>query len=75
MDYWWLRRHWSYIVARWLEILWWCRCSYSNIATDRCRLCGSRPPRPVRDELASVPLPPRRDLSKDQRITLAAPES
>lgn len=63
MDYWWLRRHWSAIVARWLQILWWCRCSYRNVATDRCFFCGSRPPRPVRDEIASVPVPPREDLS------------
>ena len=63
-DYWWLRRHWPPIVARWLGILWLCRCSYSNVATYRCIFCGSRPPRPVREELAAVPVPPRHELPR-----------
>ena len=59
-----VRRNWSLVVAAWMEILWCCHCSYTNISTDRCLFCGARPPRTIRDVLASVPLPPRRDFAE-----------
>lgn len=44
-------------LARWFEIFWWCRCNYTNIAAYRCYHCGARPPRRLRAEVASMPLP------------------
>lgn len=58
-----VRRNWTTVVAYWLEILWCCHCSYNNVATDRCLYCGARPPRSIRDALAAVPLPSRRELA------------
>jgi hypothetical protein len=44
-------------LARWFETFWWCRCNYSNIAALRCYACGARPPKRLRAEIASTPLP------------------
>ncbi|MGH9277120.1 MAG: hypothetical protein ACRD12_03285 [Acidimicrobiales bacterium] len=52
-----LRRRWVYFAARLIEVLWWCPCEYNNIATYRCRYCGRKPPREVRDMLRAVPMP------------------
>jgi len=43
-------------LARWFETFWWCKCSYSNIATLRCYHCGARPPRQLRAEVESIPM-------------------
>ena len=44
-------------VVRWLDVLWSCHCEYANIATARCRFCGSRPPRHLRVQVAARPEP------------------
>lgn len=48
-----MRRRWIEVRARWVEILWCCSCDYHNIATFRCYFCGAKPPRELRDLVAS----------------------
>ncbi|MGH9224664.1 MAG: hypothetical protein ACRD2W_13000 [Acidimicrobiales bacterium] len=51
----------SELAMRWVEVLWSCRCQYHNVATLRCRGCGSRPPRELRDLVAALPVPDMAD--------------
>jgi hypothetical protein len=48
-----VRRRWARYAA-WIEVLWSCRCDYTNVASYRCYFCGSRPPRELRDALEPV---------------------
>ena len=41
-------------VARWLNIFWYCRCRYSNVASYRCYYCGKRAPAEVRTLVADT---------------------
>jgi hypothetical protein len=40
--------------ARWLGVLWFCRCRYSNVATYRCYYCGKRAPVEIRHQVADA---------------------
>ena len=50
------------LAMRWVEVLWSCRCQYHNVAALRCRGCGSRPPRELRERVASLPVPDMDDV-------------
>lgn len=52
-------------LARWFETFWWCKCNYSNIATFRCYHCGRRPPRQLRAQVESIPVPEIPSLRRD----------
>jgi hypothetical protein len=53
------KRKWVAVASRWIEMLWRCRCEYTNIASYRCYGCGSRPPRQLRQAVvASVEADP-----------------
>lgn len=48
------KRQWVAIASRWIEMLWRCRCQYTNVATFRCYGCGSRPPRELRAAVSAT---------------------
>ena len=47
------KQRWVAIASRWIEMVWGCRCQYTNIATLRCRGCGARPPKALRADVAA----------------------
>ena len=59
------RRHYrrfSKLAVLWVEVFWSCRCEYHNVATYRCRGCGSRAPRALRELVAVAAFP---ELAED----------
>ena len=55
-------RRFAKLAALWVEVFWSCRCDYHNVATYRCRGCGSRAPRALRNLVVVAAFP---DLDRE----------